>query len=86
MWYTELLNAHKESTVTNWQTYGIVFDGPLTDIETDNNFVVVPESFSQLTNHQLHKLYTRIDPLPDGDNGVTHFLNTVTIIKGLTEQ
>ena len=72
--------------MTNWQTYGIVFDGPLTDIETDNNFVVVPESFSQLTNHQLHKLYTRIDPLPHGDNGVTHFLNTVTIIEGFTEQ
>ena len=72
--------------MTDWQTYGIVFDGPLTDIETDNNFVVVPESFSQLTNHQLHKLYTRIDSLPDGDNGVTHFLNTVTIIEGFTEQ
>lgn len=71
--------------MTNWQTYGIVFDGPLTDIETDNN-VVAPESISQLTNHQLHKLYTGIDPLPDGDNGVTYFLNTVTIIKGLTEQ
>ena len=85
MWYTELLNAHEESTVTDWQTYGIVFDGPLTDIETDNN-VVVPESFSQLTNHQLHKLYTRIDPLSDGDNGVTHLLNTVTIIEGFTEQ
>ena len=72
--------------MTNWQTYGIVFDGPLTDIETNNNFVVVPESFSQLTNHQLHKLYTRIDPLPDGDNGVTLFHNTVTIIEGFTEQ
>lgn len=72
--------------MTNSQTYGIVFDGPLTDIETNNNFVVVPESFSQLTNHQLHKLYTRIDPLPDGDNGVTLFLNTVTIIEGFTEQ
>ena len=68
--------------MTNWQTYGIVFDGPSTDIETDNNFVVVPESLSQLTNHQLHKLYTMIDPLPDGDNGITHFLNTVTIIEG----
>ena len=72
--------------MTNWQTYGIVFDGPLTDIETDNNFVVVPESLSQLTNHQLHKLHTRIDPPPEGDNGVTHFLNTVTIIEGFTEQ
>ena len=25
---------------TNWQTYGIEYDGPLTDIETDNNVVV----------------------------------------------
>ena len=32
---------------TNWQTYGIDYDGPLTDIETDNN-VVVPESQIQL--------------------------------------
>lgn len=37
---------------TNWQTYGIEYDGPLTDIETDNN-VVVPESQIQLTDHQL---------------------------------
>ena len=37
---------------TNWQTYGIDYDGPLTDIETDNN-VVVPESQVQLTDHQL---------------------------------
>ncbi|KAK2572939.1 hypothetical protein P5673_001955 [Acropora cervicornis] len=37
---------------TNWQTYGIDYDGPLTDIETDNN-VVVPESQIQLTDHQL---------------------------------
>ena len=39
-------------TATNWQTYGIDYDGPLTDIETDNN-VVVPESQIQLTYHQL---------------------------------
>ena len=32
---------------TNWQTYGIDYDGPLTDIETDND-VVVPESQIQL--------------------------------------
>lgn len=37
---------------TIWQTYGIGYDGPLTDIETDNN-VVVPESQIQLTDHQL---------------------------------
>ena len=45
--------------VTNWQTYGIDYDGLLTDIETDNN-VVVPGSHSQLTDHQslLQTLYS----------------------------
>ena len=42
----------KVSIATKWQTYGIEYDGPLTDIETDNN-VVVPESQIQLTDHQL---------------------------------
>lgn len=53
MWYTGLLTSPKESMVTNWQTYGIDYDGLLNDIETDNN-VVVPGSHSQLTDHQLH--------------------------------
>lgn len=58
---------------TNWQTYGIDYDGPLTDIETDNN-VVVPESQIQLTDHQLQELQNRIDPLSDdGNNGINHF-------------
>ena len=49
---------------TYWQTYGIDYDGPLTDIETDNN-VAVPESQIQLTDHQLQELRNRIDPLSD---------------------
>ena len=43
LWYTGLLTVPEESVVTNWQTYRIDYDGPLTDIETDNN-VVLPES------------------------------------------
>ena len=39
--------APEESIVTNWQTYGIDYDGPLTDTETNKN-VVVPVSHSQL--------------------------------------
>ena len=38
--------APEESIVTNWQTYGIDYDGPLTDTETNKN--VVSESHSQL--------------------------------------
>ena len=39
--------APEESIVKNWQTYGIDYDGPLTDTETNKN-VFVPESHSQL--------------------------------------
>ena len=74
MWYTGLLTAPEESIVTNWQTYGIDYEGPLTDIETDNN-VVVPESPIQLIDHQLQELPPLSD---DGNNGINHFLNTVT--------
>ena len=71
--------------LSNWQTYGIDYDGPMTDIQTDNN-VVVPESHIQLTDHQLQELHSRMDPLSDdGNNGISHFLNTVTIIQGLNE-
>ena len=85
MWYTGLLTAPEESIVTNWQTYGIDYEGPLTDIETDNN-VVVPESPIQLTDHQLQELHRKIGPLSDdGNNGIDHFLNTVTIIEGFIE-
>jgi len=68
--------------LSNWQTYGIDCDGPLTDIQADN----LPESHIQLTDHQLQELHSRMDPLSDdGNNGISHFLNTVTIIQGLNE-
>ena len=73
--------------MSNWQTYGIDYDGPVTDIQADNN-VVVSESHIQLTDHQLQELHSRMDPLSDdGNNGISHwhFLNTVTIIQGLNE-
>ena len=70
---------------TNWQTYGNDYDGPLTDIETDNN-VVVPESQIQLTDHQLQELRNRIDPLSDdGNNGINHFLDTVATMEGFID-
>ena len=66
--------------------HGIDYDGPMTDIETDNN-VVVPESHIQLTEHQVEELHSRVDPLSDdGNSGINHFLNTVRIIEGFTEQ
>ena len=61
----------------------IDYDGPLTDIETDNN-VVVPETHIQLTDHQLQELQNRIDLLSDdGNSGINHFLDTVTVTVSL---
>ena len=85
MWYTGLLTVPQESMLINWQTYGINYDGPLTGIETDNN-VVVPDSHIQLKDYQLQELHNTVDPLSeDGNSGINHFLNTVSII-GFTEQ
>ena len=80
--FTEIV---MESIVTDWQTYGIDYEGPWTNIETDTN-VVVLESPVQLTDHLLQELHRRIDPISDdGNNVINHFLNTVTIIEGFIQ-
>ena len=48
----------------------------MTDIETENNVYCARVTQSAYSN------YTRIDPLSDdGNNGIKHILNTVTIIE-----
>ena len=65
-------------------TYGIDNDGPISDIETNNN-VVVPESHLQLSEQQLQELERNVDPISDdGNNGIDHFVNTVRIIESFT--
>ena len=80
-----ITHCSEKSIATNWQTYGIDYDDPLTDIETDNN-VVVLESQIQLTDHQLQELQNRIDHLSDdGNNGINHFLDNVAIMEGVND-
>ena len=88
MWYTGLLLVSEESITTNyWKIFGIDYDFPLTDTETAENNVVVPELHSPLTDQQLQELQNRTDPLSDdGNNGINHFSAECTIgmVWGLT--
>ena len=84
LWHTGLLNVPDESNIINWQTYGIDWDGPITEVVTDNN-IVVPDSQVQLTEQQFHELHNSVDPLSDdGNNGINHFLNAVGIIENFS--
>ena len=81
LWHTGILNAPDDSHIINCQTYGIDWDGPMCGVVTDNN-IVVPDSHIQLTEQQLHELHNSVDPLSDdGNNGISHFLNVVGIIR-----
>ena len=55
----------------DWNDYGIDWDGPLADLDADND-VEVPEFAINLNSAQQHCLQVSIDPLSDdGNHGVT---------------
>ena len=81
LWYSAMLTAPKESNVLDWQTYGIDYDGPIPDVDTDN-CVVVPEPLIQVSDQQLQQLQHNVDPISDdGNYGINHFLNAVRIVE-----
>ena len=82
LWHTSVLDAPDDSSVTNWDFYGVDYDGPLPEVTTDNN-VIIPESHIVLTQHEIQILQDRVDPLQDdGNSGINHFLNTVSVLQG----
>ena len=70
--------ARDKSNVINWQTYGIDNDGTIASIDSNNN-VVVPESSLQLSEQQLQELQQS-----DGNNGISHFHDTVNLYSILS--
>ena len=67
--------------ITDLHSYGIDWDGPTPDIETQNN-VVVPEVEIDLTNDQIVYLKEHFDPLRDDDNcGINIFCDVMTYIQ-----
>jgi len=86
LWHMGMLNLQPDSNIINWETYGIDPDGPMTDIDTDNN-VVVPIYEIELSQLEMQELHQSIDPLSDdGNSGINHFLNTKQIIENFLSQ
>lgn len=86
LWQTNMITASDESPLVNIDAYGIDYDGPVPDVNTDNN-VVVPNSEVELSDEQFQYLKNHIDPLADdGDNGIEHFLRAVSIVDNFVNQ
>lgn len=82
LWHTNLLSSPDGPVVINQESYGIDYDGPVSDIVTGNN-VIVPISDIELSEDQQRHLQQSVDPLEDdGNNGIEHYLKTVDILKG----
>ena len=85
LWNNGMLNL-QDSSVINWETYGIDSDGPVTDIDTDNN-VVVPSYNVEIHQQQLQELQQIIDPMSDDGNcGINHFLYTKQLVENFLSQ
>ena len=62
--------------------FGIDPDGPVGELETDNN-VVVPQSTIQLTEYQLNEISQLVpDPLvDDGNYKILHYLTICNYLR-----
>ena len=82
MWQSSIITTLNESPVIDTDSYGIDYEGPVTDITTDNN-IVVPTSAIELSNDQLEFLENHVRPLTDDwNNGIEHYLKACDIING----
>ncbi len=82
LWHTNMITAPDDSTVINWESYGIDYSTSAQPIQTNNN-IVIPNSDIELNEAQLHYLQQMVNPSQDdGNNGIEHFLNTVDIVAG----
>ena len=64
-----------------WNDYGVGGDGPLPDMDADND-VEVPESAITLNTAQHHQLQASIDPLSeDCNHGVTLYMSALRTVQ-----
>ena len=55
LWHTNMITAPDDSTVINWESYGIDYSTSAQPIQTNNN-IVIPNSDIELNEAQLHYL------------------------------
>ena len=77
LWHTNIITTPDDSTVINWESYGIDYSISALPIQTNNN-VVIPNSDIELNEAQLLYLQQMVNPTQDdGNNAIEHFLNIV---------
>lgn len=81
-----MITTSDDSTIINWESYGIDYSISAPPIQTNNN-IVIPNSDIELNDAQLLYLQQMVNPSQDdGNNGIEHFLNTVHIVGGFMDE
>ena len=74
---------HDESSIIDWETYGVDTDSSMIDIDTNNN-VVVPTFETELSEQELQELQLIVNPISDdGNSGISHFVHAKELIEEL---
>ena len=85
LWQTHMLSIVDDSPLLNFDEYGVDYEGPTPDVDTNSN-VVVPGMSVLLTQQQQQQLSSTIDPLADdGNYGIKNYLEVLEIVKGFVE-
>ena len=80
-----MVRTPDDSTVINWDTYGIEYESSAHPIETNN--IVIPNSGIELNEEELNYLKQMVDLTKnDGNNGIAHYLNTVDIVSSFVHE
>ncbi|CAB4028799.1 Hypothetical predicted protein [Paramuricea clavata] len=87
MWHTNMITTPDDSTITNWETYGIDYSTSAQQIETSNN-IVVPNSDVELSDEHFQYLQQMVNTTQDDGNngGIEHYLNAVDIVGGFMDE
>ena len=83
LWHTGMLNMHEESSIIDWETYGVDTDSSMIETDTNNN-VVVPTYETELSEQELQELQLIVNPISDdGNSGISHFVRAKELIEEL---
>ena len=86
MWHMNMITTPDDSTITNWETYGIDYSTSTQQIQTSNN-IVAPNSDVELNDEQFTYLRQMVNiTQDDGNNGIEHFLSAVDIVDGFMNE
>lgn len=83
LWHTGFYNTQDQFQALPEVYYGVDDNGPLPELQTDNN-IVVPNNTVFINEEELRTLTATVDPLADdGNHGITHFTRACQFLQSL---